>query len=74
MTATEVAESIAELHPAFFALLAIAVALLAVASVPAAIVPHPATASMVARRRIELTLAGVAALVVVVAAYLVELT
>jgi hypothetical protein len=70
----EIAESIAELHPAFFVLLALAIMLLAVASVPASAIPHRTAATAVAHRRIELTLAGALALGVVVAAYLVVLT
>jgi hypothetical protein len=74
VTVGDISESIAELHPAFFVLLGLAVALLAVASVPAAVVPNQSAAAVLAQRRIELTLAGIAALAVVVVAYLLVLT
>jgi len=69
----EAAESIAELHPAFFVLLGLAVALLAIASIPSTVIPHPAAATAVAKRRIELTLTGVIALAAVITAYLLVL-
>jgi hypothetical protein len=58
------------LHPAFYVLLAMAIAALAAATLPASAVPSPSLGATLARRRAELTLAGTMALVTVIVAYL----
>jgi hypothetical protein len=58
------------LHPAFYFLLAMAIAALAAATLPASAVPSPWLGATLARRRAEITLAGTMALVTVIAAYL----
>ena len=58
------------LHPAFYVLLAIAIAALATATLPVTAFPSPWLGATLARRRAELTLAGTMALVTVIVAYL----
>lgn len=58
------------LHPAFYVLLAMAIAALATATLPASSVPSPWLGATLARRRAEITLAGTMALVTVIVAYL----
>jgi hypothetical protein len=58
------------LHPAVYVLLAMAIAALATATLPAAAVPSPWLGATLARRSAELTLAGTMALVTVIVAYL----
>ena len=53
----EVRDVVTGLHPAFYVLLAMAIAALATATLPASSVPSPLGATL-ARRRAELTLAG----------------
>jgi hypothetical protein len=69
-TVDEVAEAVTSLHPAFYILLAAAIMVLAAATLPASVVPSPALGAALARRRAEMTLAGIFALVGVIIAYL----
>jgi hypothetical protein len=69
-TIDEVRDAVTGLHPAFYIVLAIAMAILAAATLPASAVPSPALGATLARRRAALTLAGTAALVAVIVAYL----
>jgi hypothetical protein len=52
------------------ALVSFAIALLALGTVPASSVRHPAAASLLATRRIELAISGLALLAASIAAYL----
>jgi hypothetical protein len=69
-TIDEVKNVVTGLHPAFYVLLAMAIAALATATLPASSVPSPWLGATLARRRAELTLAGTMALVTVIVAYL----
>jgi hypothetical protein len=69
-TVDEVRDVVTGLHPAFYILLAMAIAVLATATLPASAVPTPWLGATLARRRAELTLAGTTALVTVIVAYL----
>jgi hypothetical protein len=69
-TIDEVRDVVTGLHPAFYVLLAMAIAALATATLPASTVPSPWLGATLARRRAELTLAGTMALVTVIVAYL----
>jgi hypothetical protein len=69
-TVDEVRDVVTGLHPAFYILLAMAIAALATATLPASAVPSPWLGATLARRRAELTLAGTMALVTVIVAYL----
>jgi hypothetical protein len=51
-------------------LVALAIALLALGALPASAVPHPAAASLLATRRGELAIGGLALLAASIAAYL----
>jgi hypothetical protein len=66
----EVREAVTGLHPAFYVLLGIAMAVLAAATIPASAVPSPWLGATLARRRAALTLAGTGTLVAVMIAYL----
>ena len=55
---------------AALALVSLAIALLALGAVPATAVRHPAAASLLATRRIELAIGGLALLAASIAAYL----
>jgi hypothetical protein len=72
-TLTEAAEAAASLHPAFYVLLALAIAALAAATLPARALPVAAAGAALARRRAELTLAGTLSLLGVIVAYWVTL-
>jgi hypothetical protein len=69
-TIDEVRDAVTGLHPAFYVVLAIAMAILAAATLPASAVPSPSLGATLARRRAALTLAGTVALVSVIVAYL----
>ena len=69
-TVDSVKSVVTGLHPAFYVLLAMAIAALATATLPASAVPSPWLGATLARRRAELTLAGTMALVTVIVAYL----
>jgi hypothetical protein len=69
-TIDEVTSVVTGLHPAFYVLLALAIAVLAAATLPSSAVPSPWLGATLARRRAELTLAGTMALVGVIVAYL----
>ena len=72
-TFTDAAKAALSLHPAFYVLLFAAIAALAAASVPAARVPSPWIGAALARRRPEVTLAGIGALVAVLVGYALAL-
>jgi len=70
---TEAVEAAASLHPAFYILLALAMAALAFATVPARVVPVASAGAVLARHRAAVTLAGTVCLLFVIVVYWVTL-
>jgi hypothetical protein len=64
------APSAQKLPFAALALVGLAILLLALGALPAAAVPHPSAASLLATRRIEVAIAGLATLAAAIVAYL----
>ena len=64
------APSVRKLPFVALALVSLAIALLALGAVPASAVHHPAAASLLATRRIELAIGGLSLLAASIAAYL----
>jgi len=64
------APSVRKLPFVALGLVSLAIALLALGALPASVVPHPAGASLVATRRIELAIGGLTLLAASIAAYL----
>jgi hypothetical protein len=63
------APSVQKLPFAALALVGLAIVLLALGALPAGVVPHPAAASLLATRRTEVALGGLAMLAASIAAY-----
>jgi hypothetical protein len=70
---TEVAEAAVSLHPLFYVLLVLSIAALSAAALPATAFPNATVGAALARRRAEVTLAGIVALIAVLMAYLLAL-
>jgi hypothetical protein len=70
---TEAAEAAASLHPAFYLLLGLAMVALALATVPARVVPVASAGAVLARNRAAVTLAGTLCLLLVIVVYWVTL-
>jgi hypothetical protein len=66
---TRVTNAVKEIHPVLYVLLGVAMALLAVAAIPARFVPNARVAFLLAYRRDAVALAGAAALVTVMLLY-----
>jgi hypothetical protein len=64
------APTVRKLPFAALGLVGLAIVLLALGALPASAVPHPAAASLLATRRIELAIGGLATLAASIAAYL----
>ena len=68
---TRVTDAVKAIHPVFFVLLGVAIALLALAAIPARLMPNARAAALLAYRRGAVAFAGAAALVTVMFAYAV---
>jgi hypothetical protein len=70
LSGATLAPTVQKLPFAALALVGLAIVLLALGALPAAAVPHPAAASLLATRRTEVAIAGLATLAAAIAAYL----